>query len=169
MTDRDEQEPEPAGALRVALLVLATIATAGTAAELLMLRHWGSFERVIPWVVLAVIAAAIAAVAFHPNRNRVRAAQVTASVALLAGVYGMYEHVVGNYDVAPLDASYGPKWGTMSELDKWWAAATGGVGPSPLLAPAALTMIGLCLLFATIAHPALRDGSRTKPELASGS
>jgi hypothetical protein len=156
MADPVGREPEPAGTLRRSLLVLAGVATAGAAAELLMLRHWGGVEQLIPWAVLGLMAAAIAVVACCPSRSRVRAVRVAASITLLSGVYGMVEHAVGNYDVAPLDADYGPRWSTMGELDRWWAAATGGVGPSPLLAPAVLTLIGLCLLFATVAHPALR-------------
>ena len=49
----------------------------------------------------------------------------------------------------------------------WWAAASGQVGPAPLLAPAVLAQIGLCVLLACWAHPAVRSaGPRPVPEVS---
>jgi hypothetical protein len=49
----------------------------------------------------------------------------------------------------------------MSGLARWWAAATGSVGPSPPVAPGALAFGALCLLLTTVRHPAFgRDYRR---------
>lgn len=154
-------EDEVASWLRLGLLGLAAAGVAGTAIELATLRHWQSTEQLIPWVVLGISAVAIAAVAIRPSARRIRIVQVGAGLTLAAALYGVYEHVASNLESGPLDATYGPKWDSMSALSHWWAAASGGVGPSPTLAPAVLVQISLCILLATLAHPALRTRSST--------
>jgi hypothetical protein len=148
-------EPAPAGTLRRLFLALATLGVAATGVELAILRHWESVEQLVPWIALLLIAFAIAGVTYHPVPARVRAAQAVAAVVAASGLYGMYSHTVANYAAGPLDQRYSATWSTMSTASRWWEAATGGVGPSPLLAPAVLTQIGVCLLCATVAHPAL--------------
>lgn len=147
-----------AGRLRLGLLGLASLGVLGTAVELATIRHWQTTEQLIPWVFLAIVTAAIAAVAWRPSAGRVRAAQVLAVATLAAGAYGVFEHVSSNLEAGPLDATYGPRWDTMSAASQWWAAASGGVGPSPTLAPAVLVQISLCLLLATLDHPARGRG-----------
>ena len=146
-----------AGQLRTGLLVLAALGIAGTVGELTALRHWESEDQLIPWFILAALAVAVGLVAFAPDVRRVRFAQLLGLGSLLGGAYGVLEHVHSNLESGPLDATYGPKWDTMGTVSKWWAAASGGVGPAPSLAPAILAQIGLCLLLATWAHPVLRD------------
>jgi hypothetical protein len=145
-------------AMRTGLLVIAALGVGGTAVELATIRHWGSAAQLIPWVCLLVLGAAIASVAFRPSAGRVRAARWVAVVALLAGLFGVFEHVKENLHAGPLDAHYAATWSSMTTVAKWWAAAYGGVGPSPTLAPAILAQISLCLLLATLGHPALRAG-----------
>ncbi len=153
------------GRLRLGLLGLAAAGVAGTAFELASLRHWKSGEQMIPWVALAAVAVAIVAVGFRPSGLRVRLAQLLAVATLGSALFGVFEHVKSNLDSGPLDATYGPRWATMGMASRWWAAATGGVGPSPTLAPAVLVQISLCLLLATLAHPALSSsGPRSTPE-----
>lgn len=152
-----------AGGLRAGLLALAGLGVAGTALELAVIRHWESAVQLIPWAVLAVVAAAIVGVAVRPSEVRVRLGQGIGLVTLAAGAYGVFEHVSSNLSAGPLDATYGPRWATMGTVARWWAAASGGVGPSPTLAPAVLAQIGLCLLLATWAHPALRHGPDVGP------
>ena len=78
---------------------------------------------------------------------------------ILASAFGVLKHVQANYDTAPLDRVYGPKWDAMSALDRWWAAASGGVGPAPTLAAGIMVQAALCLLLATLRHPAMdREG-----------
>ena len=56
-------------------------------------------------------------------------------------------------DAGVLDFHYTATWPTMSEVERWWLAATGGVGPSPSLAPASLAFAALLLLLASIRLP----------------
>lgn len=160
MTSSPRAEDEVTSWLRLGLLGLAAAGIIGTAVELATIRHWDSTEQLIPWVVLAVAAIGVLAVAIRPSRLRVRVVQIVSLGTLAAAAFGVYEHIASNLESGPLDATYGPKWGTMSAMAKWWAAASGGVGPSPTLAPAVLAQISLCLLLATLAHPALRDRSQ---------
>jgi hypothetical protein len=85
----------------------------------------------------------------------VKAVRAIVVLVFVVSAFGVFEHVDANYDAAPLDFRYGDKWPTMSAADRWWTAATGGVGPSPPLVPAVLAQAALCLGLATIAHPAL--------------
>jgi hypothetical protein len=141
--------------LRLGALALAALGIVGTGSELAFLRHWNGFEQLIPWAVLGVLAVAALALAVHPGAAVVRTVRAMGVTALAAGGYGVYVHVSENYATAPLDGSYGPRWDSMNVVERVWAAATGSVGPAPTLAPAALTQIGLCLLLACVAHPAL--------------
>lgn len=149
--------------MRAGLLVIAAAGIVGTAVELATIRHWESASQFIPWVVLVLLGVAVLGVAYRPTARRVRAAQAVALVSLGAGLFGVFQHVNENLHAGPLDAKYGPTWSTMSALSKWWAAASGGVGPSPTLAPAVLVQISLCLLLATLAHPAVRRAGHDGP------
>lgn len=155
-------EPRPATLLRRGLLGLATAGIAGTAVELAFIRHWDSLIQLIPWAVLALLAAGVASVVLRPSPGRLRAVRTVAMVAAVAGLYGVYDHVNENHRAGPLDADYGSKWDSMSTISQWWVAATGGVGPSPTLAPAALTEIGLCLALATVGHPEYRAANLSR-------
>jgi len=83
-----------------------------------------------------------------------------AIVAVLATAFalvGFGFHVVENLDAGPLDRNYAATWDSMSSLDQWFTAVTGGVGPAPTLAPGVLVEMGLGLLLATVRHPAVVD------------
>ncbi len=141
--------------LRRGLLGLGALSILATGLELVMLRHWATFVQVIPFVVLAVLAVALALVAVRPERGRLRVARMAAGAALAASLYGVFSHVAANYDAGPLDRGYSARWDGMSEVARWWAAVTGSVGPSPPIAPGALAFGGLCVLLATLRHPAM--------------
>jgi hypothetical protein len=143
------------GRLRRCLLLLAVLGVAGTAIELAMLRHWNTFVQLIPWFALAVIAGGIALVATRPNSGRIRLVRVLAVAVFLIAAFGVFEHTVANYDAGPLDFRYATKWAAMSTTSRWWAAFTESVGPSPSLAPLVLAWSALCVVFATLDHPAL--------------
>jgi len=135
--------------LRHGLLILAAFGVVLTAIELAMLRHWGTFEEVIPWFILAITAGLIVAVATRPSPPVVRVVRWASLGLAAATTYGILEHVSRNHESGALDAVYGPKWDTMSSMSQWWAAATESVGPAPPLAPAALALGAVCLLLAT--------------------
>ena len=151
------------GVLRRGLIALAALGVVATAVELAMLRHWNGFVQLIPWVALAVISAALVLLVARPRRSAIRAARALALVVVLAAGVGVVEHVIANYNAAPLDFRYSTRWATMSTRSRWWAAFTESVGPSPTLAPLALAWSALCVMFATADHPALGSAPAEAP------
>ena len=141
--------------LRRALLVLAGGGVAAVAFELASTRHWDSAVQLVPWVALGVCAIALALVAARPRRTAIRAARALLALVVAASVYGVITHVDANFDAGPLDGTYGPRWEATAVLTRVWWAFTQTVGPSPVLAPAALAQVGLLVLLATWRHPAL--------------
>lgn len=150
---------DTADLLRWSLVGLAALAAAGTAVELATLRHWNGFLQLIPWLVLGVLVVLIALMALRPGPTAIRAVRAGAVAVILASAFGVLKHVQANYDTAPLDRVYGPRWDTMSALGRWWAAASGGVGPAPTLAAGVMAQAALCLLLATLRHPGLGPGT----------
>jgi len=140
--------------LRSGLLVIAALTIAGTTLELAFSRHWGDPIRLLPWVALGALAVPTAVLAVRPSPTAIRLARGVTALVLAASLFGVVRHVVANYDAGPLDARYETRWATLSALERWWTAATGGVGPSPPLAPAAMASAALCVLVATLRHPA---------------
>ncbi|HJV08791.1 MAG TPA: hypothetical protein VJ653_03895 [Acidimicrobiales bacterium] len=147
------------GLLRRCFLALAVVATAGTAVELALSRHWTSAIQLIPWYIVGGLAAGALLLMARPRPWAVRAVRVLAVVAVIGAAFGVYEHVLANYHAGPLDFRYESKWSTMSAGSRWWAAISESVGPSPTLAPAVLAQAAACLLFATLGHPALGSGT----------
>jgi len=139
------------GLLQRALLALAAGGVVLTAVELASLRHWNGGEQMIPWFTLAALAVGIAARFFGRGRRAATRAAIAAALASIGStVIGVYEHAHANYEAAPLDYRYATKWVTMSEPSRWWAAVSGAVGPSPVLAPAAMAFVGICLWLSTV-------------------
>ena len=145
--------------LRRCFLALAVTATAGTAVELALSRHWATATQLIPWYVVGGLALGAALLVTRPRPGAVRAVRLLAVLAVLATVYGVYEHVLANYHAGPLDFRYVSTWAAMSAGSRWWAAITESVGPSPTLAPAVMAQAAVCLLLATVGHPALTSGT----------
>jgi hypothetical protein len=153
------QGASTAEVLRRSLLALSALGAAGTALELVLLRHWTSSLALIPFASLAVLALALLAVGVRPTRTRVLIGRSAAGLVAATAFVGVAVHVISNYDSGPLDFRYTASWPTTGELERWFLAATDSVGPSPSLAPMALAFVALALLFATIGHPAIRgDG-----------
>jgi hypothetical protein len=150
-------EDGAAPALRRGLLWLGALTSAGIAMELAADRHWTQPIQLVAWVAVALVVAALAVVAWLPTRRAIRLAQILAVLVMLGALWGIYEHVAANYEAAPLDFSYSNTWDTLPELTRWWLALSKTVGPSPPLAPAALAQAGLCVLLASMRHPALRS------------
>jgi hypothetical protein len=140
--------------LRRGLVGLAALSSGATATELVLLQHWGKLLELIPWIALTLLVVAIGLVA-RPSRRKVLTARVLGIVVLAIASIGVIVHVWSNYNAGPLDAEYMYAWPTLSEPARWLLAATATVGPSPALAPMALAFSSLCLLLATLRHPAL--------------
>jgi hypothetical protein len=160
--------------LRRCFLGLAVAATAGTAVELALLRHWSSATQLIPWYALGALALGAVLLMAGPRPLTIRAVRILAVVVVVTAAVGVYEHVLANYNAAPLDFRYESKWAAMSAGSRWWAAISESVGPSPTLAPAVLAQAAVCLLLATLGHPALTSGTaanvqRTRSEAKASS
>ncbi len=109
--------------------------------------------QLLPWVALVAVALAVVLVAFRPGRGTVRVARGLAAVAFLLGAIGVLVHVISNHDAGVFDFRYATTWPTMSELQRWWLASTGGVGPTPSLAPMSLAFGAILVLPASIRVP----------------
>jgi hypothetical protein len=145
--------------LRRCFLALAATATAGTAVELALSRHWTSAVQLIPWYAVGGLALGVVLLVARPRPVAVRAVRALALVVVLTAAFGIYEHVLANYHAGPLDFRDESRWAAMSAASRWWAAASESVGPSPTLAPAVLAQAAVCLLLATLGHPALTSGT----------
>ena len=142
--------PDPVWRLRHLFLGVAAATVLGTAVELASLRHWNGWEQLVPWATLGVLAVAIAAQWLRPTPTVTLASRIVGGTCAIAGLYGAWEHVQSNQEAGPLDFRYADRWATMSAASRWWTAASGGVGPSPALAPLILALGGACLAFATV-------------------
>ncbi len=159
---------DTATVLRTSLLALAAVGIIATAVELATLRHWTTTTQLIPWIVLGVLAIGVGTLAVCRSRRMIQFVRLIACIAAVGGLYGLYIHVQSNYDAAILDYHYTDRWPTMSLASKVWAAGTGQVGPSPVMAPAVLSQVGICLALATFRHPLLAPtrGSKSVAETA---
>ncbi len=144
--------------LRRGVLALALIGATSGLVELGTLRHWNG-TQLIPWIVFIVMIAMTGWIALRPSRPIIRIARPVSVLAVVSSAFGIYQHISENYSTAPLDRSFGPKWESMSMAARVWHAASGSVGPSPLLAPGLLAQVGICVLLATMNHPVLGDAS----------
>ncbi len=159
-TSRVVNVSDTATILRRSMLGLAAAGIAATAVELATLRHWTTTTQLIPWLVLAVLIAGVLIVTVGPSRQMIRVVRAIAVIAALSGLYGLFIHVKANYDAAILDFHFTDRWPHMSLTSKVWAASTGQVGPSPVMAPAVLTQCAVCLALATLRHPKLASARR---------
>jgi len=148
--------------LRRCFLGLAAAGIVGTGVELALTRHWNSAVQLIPWLALGILAVALGLVVARPGPKAVRAARVLVVLVVVTAAFGVFEHVLANYDAGPLDFRYASTWATMTATSRWWAAFTESVGPSPTLAPGVLAQAGACVLFATLGHPALTSGTAAR-------
>lgn len=149
------------GRFRQAFTWLAVTGIVGTALELAMLRHWTSSSQLVAWAALVALAVALALTTIRPIAARLRAGRAVAVAVALSAAFGVFEHVDANYAAGPLDFRYADRWGTMSVISRWWAAATGAVGPSPALAPAILAQAAVFVWLAGAGRPLGVPSART--------
>ncbi len=143
--------------LRRALLALGLAAVATTATELAMERHWGTFDRLIPWFGLGALLVVYGLLVIRPGRRSLALARLLILLVALSSLIGMKEHVAENLRAGSLDRDYAPTWDSKTKLDKLWIAVSMSAGKAPPLAPGVLAGAALCFGLATIAHPAGAD------------
>lgn len=139
--------------LRRGVLALAALGIGGTIVELVFLHHWSTATALIVWPVMGMLALAFGLLVSRPSRRVIDAVRVLAVIAGLFGLVGVGLHVAENLNTGPLDRNFAATWDGLSTFDQWFAAITGQVGPSPVLAPGAIIEIALALLLGTIRHP----------------
>jgi UPF0716 family protein affecting phage T7 exclusion len=147
---------DAAAVLRRGVLALALGAIAVTAAELASERHWGRPVRLIPWACLALLLLSVLVIVGAARRSTLLAARAAAVLVVAGSAVGVWEHLEENLGAGPLDRRYASSWDAMSPLQHVWKAASGAVGPAPLLAPGILAGAAVLVLLATARHPALR-------------
>lgn len=152
---RHARRADPLSLLRVSLTVLTALGIVGTAFELATLHHWNGAMQLVPWVALAVLAAALALHAGPPGRPpRTRLVRVLALLVLASSLFGILEHALVNYRSGPLDERFADTWTTLSPWLRWWYAITKTVGPAPTLAAGMLGQAAATLILATIGQRA---------------
>lgn len=135
--------------LRLGVLGLAALSVLATGYELAATRHWNSIIQLIPWLTLLVLVVAVALATVGGGRLVV-ATRVLAGLALLASLFGVFQHVSANRAAGSLSSQYSDSWDGRSTAGKWWLAATKSVGAAPPLAPGALGQSALLVLLSTV-------------------
>jgi hypothetical protein len=154
-----DREPALLSTFRRILLALVVLGVVGLTLELLLLEHTESATQLIPFAVLAAGIVAVATVWKKPSVGSVRFFQVTMMLFVAAGLVGIFLHLRGN---VLFEQETDP---SARGLDLIWRSLRGGV---PMLAPAAMTQIGLVGLVFAFRHPALRGGAAsTTPQETS--
>lgn len=137
--------------LRPLLLPLIALGIAGLTTELLLLDHFEDAWQLVPMVLLAQGASAIAWQVLAPTAISTRYFQVTMLLIAAAGVAGIVLHYQGNLEFQlEIDA-------TQSSWDLFRKVMHAKAPPA--LAPGAMTQLGLLGLVYTFRHPALSQGA----------
>jgi hypothetical protein len=158
--------------LRRGLLWLGALTLVGITIELAVERHWTQPVQFVAWGALVVAALALVLLVGTPSAGRVRLARILAVAVMLSALFGIWEHLDSNYDSGELDRNYSNTWETLPQSTRWWLAISKTVGPSPPLAPGALIQVSVCVLLASLRHPALlgqrtEAGDRDNPPMAA--
>lgn len=127
--------------LSSAVLIVALLATGGIATELLLIGHWSSPAMMIPWAVVVGEVAAISLAATPPRPWRLRLVRGFAVVTMIAGWFGMIEHLAAN---ATFIQELHPEKSRLSIVIE---ALSGGV---PTLAPLAIALPAILAALTTL-------------------
>jgi hypothetical protein len=140
-------EPDLFSTFRRLLLALVLLGIGGLTLELLLLEHTESATQWIPFAVLALGLIVGVAAWIRPSARILRLLQIVMLLFIVAGLLGIYLHVRGN---VLFEQETDP---SARGLDLIWRSLYGGI---PMLAPAAMTHVGLLGLLFAYRHPALR-------------
>jgi len=134
------------------LLGILLLGLLGIGTELLLLAHDEDVKQLIPFVAIALAAAAIGWVWFAPGPAAIRAFQAAMVLFLLSGAAGTVLHFRANLE---FQTEVDPSIKGMALFTKAVRAKT-----PPALAPGAMIQLGLLGLAYTFKHPA---ANRNRP------
>jgi len=134
----------PLQAVRRFLFVILVFGMAGTAVELLLLKHDDDPYQLIPLVLLAAGLVAVVAHAARPVGATAAAVQVTMAAFVAAGTMGLYLHYRANVE---FQLEGDPSLAGRALLMKALEAKT-----PPALAPGVMVQLGLLGLAYTFRH-----------------
>lgn len=140
-------EAPPLSTIRIVLLWLVVLGSAGTLAELLLIGHDESTAQWIPLGLLAtaVVLGGVTLASLRPAILRVL--QVLMVLMLAGGLLGIGLHYNGNEE---FELEIYP---TLSGIELVKESLTGA---TPVLAPGSMSLIGVIGLVFTYRHPSLR-------------
>ena len=130
--------------LRFFYLGLAAFMCLGTIAELLLLDHTDGAVQLIPFFLSGLGFVTVLAVIFKPTKPVVWSMRLVMAVTILGSLFGMWEHLEGNFEFAREIHS------GLSGTQLLWQAMAGA---NPLLAPGMLA-IGALIAIAASYYPA---------------
>lgn len=130
--------------LRQGLLALMAMTGIGTSLELLLTNHMESPPQLVPFVVMGIGLAVAVAVAVAPSKRTIGVMRVVAVLLVLAGAFGVFEHLEHNY---AFEAEIRPTEGAADLI------VHAIFGANPALAPGAVALMGLLGALATWRHP----------------
>ena len=143
--------------IRPLLLALVIFGAAGLVPELLLLKHYESVWQLVPLAVLAATLVAAVVVWRRPGPRTIGAFRAVMWLCVAAGAAGLVLHAKGNWEWAlERDDTLGG-WPLIWKILR---------GATPLLAPGAMTQLGLLGLVYTFRHPALERGPHPEPEIS---
>jgi len=151
VTGQSDIDPSTVSVLRRLVLALLAFGLAGTTLELLLLDHVESAPQFLPFISIALSAAAIVWHLASPRGVTVRAIQIAMVLMIVTGLTGLVLHYRGNLefqiDIDPAQSGW--------ELFKKVVRAKA----PPALAPGSMAQLGLLGLAYTFRHPTLAEPS----------
>lgn len=143
--------------IRRVLIATLFAGIVGTGIELLLLGHFETWLQAAPLVLLGLGLVAVLWQLAAARAASVRALQAVAILFLAAGVFGIGLHHDGN---SALELEKSP---SMPSLERARRAFT---GPSPVLAPGSMALLGFVGLAYAYRHPQLGEDTRFSEEEA---
>lgn len=139
--------------LRQLVFWLIVFGMAGLLVELILLEHYDGWRQWIPLVLLALGLIATAVVGRNVTPATLKGFRVLMALYVVIGGLGLWFHLSGNMEFAlERDA-------TLTGVRLLLKSVHGG---TPILAPGALTQLGLLGLAFAFRHPALSGASATR-------
>ena len=136
--------------LRQLVFWLIVFGMAGLLVELILLEHYDGWRQWIPLILLALGLVVTAVLGRHTSPATLRAFRILMALYVVIGGLGLWFHLSGNMEFAlERDA-------TLTGVRLLLKSVHGG---TPILAPGALTQLGLLGLAYAFRHPALGGGA----------